>query len=95
MADRFFVKVFARDPEHQHRLFDYGLDLFAAGEDERGHPTIDGLVTLDTVARLVEDGYQVLVAETDSPPEKLPTVGFDAWLKDSLADLDDRTRQGG
>jgi hypothetical protein len=94
MADRFFVKVFARDREHHRRLFEYHLDLFAGGDDERGRPTIDGLMTIKDVARLVEDGYQVLVTETDSPREKLVSVGFDEWLENTLADLDDRTRQG-
>ena len=33
------------------------------------------------------------MSETDSPREPLVTVGFDEWLKDTLADLDERTRQ--
>lgn len=94
MADRFFVTVIARDREHLDRLFEYDLDLFAAGTDERGRPTIDGLIKLQDVARLVEDGYQVLVSETDTPSEKLVSVGPEEWLKDTLADLDTYTRRG-
>ena len=91
MADRFFVTVIARDTEHLHRLYERGgLDLFAARRDERDRPSIDGLISLEDVGRLVEDGYQVLVAETDRPTEKLQAAGFEEWLKDTLADTDER-----
>jgi hypothetical protein len=93
MADRFFVTVIARDREHLRRLLEYNVDLFAGGADEQGRPTIDGLIKLQDVARLVEDGYQVLVSETDAPRENLARVGLDEWLKDNLADLDSYARR--
>ena len=95
MADRFFVTVFARDPEHLRRLFERrALDLFAARRDDRKRPAIDGLITLEDVGRLVEDGYEVLVAETDHPREELPTTSFDEWLKATQADADERLVRG-
>ena len=96
MADRFFVTVFARDTEHLRRLFERGaMDLFATRRDERKRPAIDGLVTLADVGRLVEDGYEVLVTETDRPTEELPRADFDGWLKATRADADERLLRGG
>ena len=96
MADRFFVTVVARDTEHLRRLFERGaMDFFATRRDERKRPAIDGLITLDDVGRLVEDGYEVLVTETDRPTEELPRAEFDEWLKATRADADERLLRGG
>ncbi len=92
MADRFFATVYARDDEHLRAVFDRHLDVFAPGHGERGKPEIHGLLSIDEIKRLVDDGYHVLLTESDEPREKLATVGFDEWLKDTLADLDERTR---
>jgi hypothetical protein len=95
MADRFFVTVFARDAEHMRRLFEgRALDVFATRRDERKRPAVDGLMTLEDVGRLVEDGYEVLVAETDHPAEDLPRADFDEWLKATRADADERLLRG-
>jgi len=95
MSDRFFVTVFARDTEHLRRLFERGaLDLFATRRDEQERPSIDGLITLEAVGRLVEEGYEVLVAETDHPADELPRADFDEWLKATRADADERLLRG-
>jgi hypothetical protein len=88
MADRFFVTIRASDEQQFRRLFEYDLDLFASRKDE-GRFEIDGLITLDDVSRLVESGYQVLVAETDTPKRDRPGVARpDEWLREVEADLE-------
>lgn len=95
MADRFFVTVFARDTEHMRRLFERGaMDVFAARRDDQERPAIDGLMSLEEVGQLVDEGYQVLVAETDRPGEDLPRADFDEWLKATRADADERLLRG-
>jgi hypothetical protein len=65
---RFFVEVMAPDRVTLRRLHGFGLDLFrtTASEHRDGGFRIEGLVTLEEVGRLVEDGYPVLVAEEAS-----------------------------
>lgn len=95
MADRYFVTVFARDTDHIRRLFERGaVDVFAARRDERERPAVDGLMSLEQIGQLVDDGYQVLVAETDRPGEELPRADFDDWLKAVRADADERLLRG-
>lgn len=92
MADRFFVSIRASDEQQFRRLLDYELDLFASRKGE-GRFEIDGLITLEDVKRLVESGYQVLVAETDAPKRDRPKVARpDEWLREAEADLEPRGR---
>jgi hypothetical protein len=92
MAGRFFVSIRASDEQQFRRLFDYDLDLFASRKDE-GRFDVDGLITLEDVNRLVEDGYQVLVAETDTPKRDRPGVARpDEWLREAEADLEPHGR---
>lgn len=92
MADRFFVTVSARDEQQFRRLLDYDLDLFASRKAEDAY-AIDGLINLDEVQRLVEDGYQVLVAESAAPKVEAGLAARpDEWLQQVEDDLEIRRR---
>ncbi len=93
MADRFFVTISARDEQQFRRLLDYDLDLFAPRKTEDAY-VIDGLISLDDVKSLVEDGYQVLVAESSVPKvERGLAARPDEWLQQVEGDLE--IRRGG
>jgi len=66
--NRFFVKVIAADRTSLRRLQRFDFDLFQATsrqtQDKRA--TIDGLLTMDEIEKLVLAGYQVLVEEESS-----------------------------
>ncbi len=93
MADRYFVTIHVPDEKAVHRLYEYDLDLFASRRSEEGTTVVDGLISLDDVGRLVEDGYQVLVGQTDAPRATPPVVGFQEWLGDTLGELRAQRRQ--
>jgi hypothetical protein len=81
---RYFVTV--RAPSHRAllSLHEYGLDLFqpTAAQTREDEFTIEGLMTLDDVGRLVDDGYQVLVQDEMSKRVRArQTIDFDEWLK--------------
>jgi hypothetical protein len=79
----FFVKVYARDRSKLRALQTYGFDLFQPTvmqmQDKRY--SIDGLLQLDEIQRLVLNGYQVLVEEESSKRARGPreVVEFDQW----------------
>jgi hypothetical protein len=89
MADRnprrFFVTILAPDARRLREALDLDLDLFAGRSDPTGH-RIDGLITLDDVARLVEGGYQVLVTSTDQAKRVHRPVEFEAYRRGLVAD---------
>lgn len=87
MAGRYFVTIHVPDDKALHRLYEYDLDLFATRRSQEGATAIDGLITLEDVGRLVEDGYQVLVGQTDTPRTTPPVVGFQEWLGDTMTEL--------
>jgi hypothetical protein len=83
-ARRYFVTV--RAPSHRSLLAleEYSLDLFhpTAAKTREDEYTIEGLMTLDDVGRLVDDGYQVLVQDEMSKRARArQTIDFDEWLK--------------
>lgn len=85
MANRFFVTVIAANDRSLIRLQEFDLDLFraTAKENERKEFTIEGLLTLEQIGRLVEAGYRVLVEEESSKRERAKSGGieFEAWKK--------------
>jgi hypothetical protein len=62
---RFFVTVIAPGEGELRQLQSHGLDLFqpTATVADDGRATIEGLVTLEDVGRLVHDGYTVVVED--------------------------------
>jgi len=82
---RYFVTIIARDRESFLGLHDYDLDLVygSARARDRKQPTIEALLTMEEVARLVEDGYRVMVEEESSKRARVrQIVGFDRWLEE-------------
>jgi hypothetical protein len=63
---RFFVRVFAEEPDELVKLRDSGLDLFP-GVKRPGDAfprSVDGLLAVDEIVGLVDEGFQVLVEAT-------------------------------
>ncbi len=51
---------------------------------ETGQPQfkIEGLISLEDIGRLVEDGYQVLVTRPASRQPQMKALEFDEWLEE-------------
>jgi len=66
--NRFFVRVFAANPLALRRLQKFDFDLFqpTARQTEGKRASIDGLLTMEEIEKLVLDGYQVLIEEEAS-----------------------------
>lgn len=94
MAGRYFVTIRASDEQLFRRLLDYDLDLFATRRHEDRYE-VDGLIRLVDLARLVDDGYQVLVTESDRPRRERPPVArAEEWLRDAEAEIEPRRGKG-
>lgn len=93
MADRYFVTVHVSDERELRRLLDYDLDLFASRRGEgAADRTVDGLINLEDVGRLVDDGYQVLVGEPDTPTQPRVVARADEWLEGALDEFEAEQR---
>ena len=86
--ERYFVVIFARDRDAMRSLQEFDLDVFPQtakqGDRDADFPiSIDGLLSMDEVERVVEAGYRVLIQEA---AEKRARVGgkaaeFPEWLQ--------------
>jgi carboxypeptidase T len=87
MAKRFLVTVIAQSKLGLSNLHKSGLDLFqsTAQVNEQKEFTIDGLLTLDEIGKLVDNGYKVIVREESSKlgRARTETIGFQDWIKGS------------
>jgi murein tripeptide amidase MpaA len=96
MAKRFFVTVIAQSKLALSSLHKYGLDLFqsTAQVNERKEFIIEGLLTLDEVGKLVDNGYKVIVREESSKQARArtETIGVNDWIKGAEGKLRE-TRQ--
>jgi hypothetical protein len=83
---RYFATVVARDRPLLRDLAGEDLDLFqaTAKEAEVGRYTIEGLLTIEEVQRLVDSGYEVVVHEDASKRARAQaeTTEFGQWLRD-------------
>ena len=84
MERRFFVTIVASSRRALLYLGEYDMDLFRQTSKltEQQEFAIDGLLTLEEVGRLVEDGYTVTVREPAARKTLAQTqvVSFDEWL---------------
>ena len=94
---RFFVRIEAADEQALSALRGYGLDVFRASavraaaaqraaRAARAAPpplSVDGLLTLEEVERLVLDGYRVTIESLASRRARgrIEVVEFEEWLK--------------
>jgi hypothetical protein len=80
---RYFVTVVAGTRQALRDLGGEGLDLVqaTANEAEDGRCTIEGLLTIEEVERLVDSGYEVVVHEDASRRARAQdeTATFDEW----------------
>ncbi len=91
---RFFVRIEAADQAAASALRNYGLDIFRATAvraaaaqraalDAGAAPgplTLDGLLTLQEVERLVLEGYRVTI-DGEAGRGRPAVVEFDEWLE--------------
>jgi hypothetical protein len=85
VAAKFFVTVIAPDRRALAALSSYEFDLFhPTAQEKQEQFSIEGLLALEQVGRLVEDGYQVLVEEESSKRARArtETAEFRDWLKE-------------
>jgi hypothetical protein len=83
--DRYFVTIRSDSPEDLARVRDLGLDLFGATAKpgEEG-VTIEGLLSMDDVKRVEEEGAKVEVHEHVSARSRAheQTSDLGEWLSD-------------
>jgi hypothetical protein len=85
---RFFTTIHAPDRASFLRLDQYDFDLVhGTARMRKPDPTMEALLTLDEVARLVEDGYRVTVEEEASKRARARTqrIDFPEWLREMEA----------
>ena len=81
---RFFVKVLAPSRRALVDLQKFDFDLFQATARQSGEEyTIEGLLSLEEVERLVDAGYRVLVEEHESKRSRarVEVTDFGSWLQ--------------
>ncbi len=85
MERRFFCTIFAQDQKHLIALNRHEVDVFqpTARITEQQTFAIEGLLTLEQIARLVDDGYRVLVEEDESRRARAQefVTSAEQWLK--------------
>lgn len=82
---RFFVKVFAQDRHSLLRLQKYDYDLFhqSAKQTKDKAASIEGLLTMPEVERLVLDGYRVLIEDEASKRSRAKEIlTFEQWREE-------------
>lgn len=93
MVNKFFVVVFASTRRALLSLSSYHLDLFqaTAHASQNQEFTIEGLLSLEEIERLVEDGYRVLVQEETSKRARATqeVTGFQEWMRAMGEPIDD------
>jgi len=85
MARKFFVTVIGNSKRALLDLQKADLDLFQATSkvNKEKEFVIEGLLSLEEVGKLVEQGYRVLVEEEQSKRARAPreTIEFQQWIK--------------
>ena len=86
MERRFFCVIFAKDRKHLIGLSKLDVDVFqpTARITENKEHAIEGLLTLEQVASLVDNGYRVLVEEDSSKRSRATEIITSAedWIKE-------------
>lgn len=88
LATKFFVKIIASSKLALIGLQKFELDLFQPTSKMTDNEfTIEGLLTLEQVGMVVENGYKVLVQEVSSKRTRSTKemVAFDSWIHDTEA----------
>jgi len=88
MVTKFFVKIIAPSKLALIGLQKFELDLFQPTSKMTDNEfTIEGLLTLEDVGKVVENGYKVLVEEVSTKRTRSTRemIGFDSWIQDTEA----------
>lgn len=84
---RYFVKVQVPDRRRVRSLAALDLDLHAVRDRDDG-TSVDGLMTLDQVRKVVRAGFPVLIeVEADERAHGRDVIEFDEWLAAQEQDL--------
>jgi hypothetical protein len=85
---KYFVVVFARDEASLRGLQRYGFDLFAqTAKKSSAIPdfgyTIDGLLEISEIERLIGDGYRVLIEDMEARRSRARegAMEFNQWMQ--------------
>jgi hypothetical protein len=86
MERHFFCTIFAQDQKHLIGLSKLEVDIFrpTARISEKQEYAIEGLLTLEDVAKLVDNGYRVLVEEDVSKRSRAMEfiTSAEDWIKE-------------
>jgi hypothetical protein len=86
MARRFFCTIFAQDQKHLIALNRQEVDVFqpTARITDQKEYVIEGLLTLEEVTKLVDNGYRVLVEEDASKRARAMEfiTSAEEWIKE-------------
>ena len=86
MERRFFCLIFAQDRKHLIGLSKLDVDVFqpTARVTEKQEYVIEGLLTLEQVTSLVDNGYRVLVEEDSSKRARATEIITNAedWINE-------------
>ena len=81
VAMRYFVTVIAPSERTFLELGEFDLDL-VVGSAKRRNRSIEGVLELGEIGKLVDLGYEVMVAEReDARSRASEIISFDAWRK--------------
>ncbi|HEY7081416.1 MAG TPA: M14 family metallopeptidase [Nitrososphaeraceae archaeon] len=102
MDTKFFVSIIAPTKLDLINLNKYEIDVFqsTAQINEQKKFSIDGLLTLEEVGRLVKDGYKVTVKDESSKHARARSeaVGFKQWMTGTereMAEVSEESMSGG
>src|SRR5215203_3785628 len=98
MVTKYFVEVIASNKQQLINLQKFELDLFqptAKSIDDKEFK-IEGLITLDDINKLVENGYKVLVKKEamKKTPAVEETTSFEAWSEITKKSHEEAIREG-
>jgi hypothetical protein len=70
-----------------------GLDVTSVEEAKAGAFRVRGIVTLEAIGRLVDDGFEVLVNGPVRASSPVETTTFEEWSAAMMADLEAQLRE--
>ena len=98
MTARFFVEIIAKSKQQLMDLQKFELDLFqsTAKSSEDKKFSIDGLITLEDVNKLVQNGYRVLIKKESMKrtPAIDETMSFEQWSETVAKEKGEEKEEG-
>jgi hypothetical protein len=91
--NRYLVRIAARDEEALRTVLKRGLDITSVEEAHAGAFRVRGIVTLEAIAQLADDGFEVLVNGPVRASSPVETTTFEEWSAAMMADLEAQLRE--